>query len=136
MQLSCVKIFVMGIIRKTKSLTAVLNVFDDISDAISVVRLVELLKTEMNKTTVYRILDRLEEEGIIHSFNGQEGLKWYAKCKECTAHHHVDGHPHFQCTVCNKVECIDVSIEIPAIAKHKIDDVDILIKGKCEECYA
>ena len=34
------------------------------------VDLVDYFKDEMNKVTVYRILSRMEKEGIIHSFNG------------------------------------------------------------------
>jgi Fur family ferric uptake transcriptional regulator len=34
--------------------------------ALSAIDLVERLKSEMNKTTVYRILERLEDKGMIH----------------------------------------------------------------------
>ena len=36
----------------------------------------------MNKTTVYRILDRFEKEGILHWFIDNDGLKRYAKNKK------------------------------------------------------
>ncbi len=124
----------MGIIRKTKSLTTILQVFEEKYDAIAVVHLIELVRSLMNKTTVYRILDRLEQDGIIHSFNGKDGLKWYAKCKGCTADHHTDKHPHFQCSECDKVECLSVEIKIPSIKNHRIDSTDILIMGQCEVC--
>ncbi|NRA93639.1 MAG: transcriptional repressor, partial [Psychroserpens sp.] len=70
----------MSIIRKTKSVKMLLEIFESTKSALSVVDLVEQLKSEMNKTTVYRILERLENEGVLHSFNGINGLKWYAKC--------------------------------------------------------
>jgi Fur family ferric uptake transcriptional regulator len=124
----------MGIIRKTKSLTTVLQVFEEKYDAIAVVNLIEIVKSEMNKTTVYRILDRLEQDGIIHSFNGRDGLKWYAKCKGCTADHHTDKHPHFQCSECHQVECLSIEVKIPSIKNHRIDSTNILIMGQCEVC--
>ncbi|WP_407556948.1 Fur family transcriptional regulator [Winogradskyella sp. 4-2091] len=127
----------MGIIRKTKAVTTVLNIFEAQNEAKSVVRLVELLKGDMNKTTVYRVLDRLEQEGVIHSFNGKDGLKWYAKCEEsCTSYKHLDSHPHFQCTECDKVECMSVEVKIPNIKNHRVDSTDILLLGQCEECCA
>ncbi|MDY7394285.1 transcriptional repressor [Aureibaculum sp. 2210JD6-5] len=126
----------MGIIRKTKAVASVLQIFERNSEANSVVNLIELLKDEMNKTTVYRILDRLEKDGVIHSFNGKDGLKWYAKCKGCSAHHHSDKHPHFQCTKCNRVECLSVEIKIPSIKNHKVDATDILLMGQCGVCSA
>lgn len=126
----------MGIIRKTKAVTTILNLFEEKQEAKSVVSLVELVKENMNKTTVYRVLDRLEQDGVIHSFNGKDGLKWYAKCKGCSAHKHSDKHPHFQCTECDKVECLSVEIKIPSIKNHKIDSSDILLTGQCEACSA
>lgn len=126
----------MGIVRKTKALSTVLHFFEENGEAKSVVKLVKNLDGEMNKTTVYRILDRLEQEGVIHSFNGKDGLKWYAKCEGCSAHHHSDKHPHFQCTTCEKVECLSVEIKIPSIKNHKVETTDILLLGQCEACSA
>ena len=124
----------MGGIRKTNSVNTVLQILEEKNEAISVVALIELVRGKMNKTTVYRILDRLEQEGIIHSFNDKDGLKWYAKCKGCTSHHHSDEHPHFQCTKCEKVECLSLDIKIPFIKNHRIDATDILFTGQCEVC--
>ena len=50
----------------------------------------------LNKSTIYRI-NKLEDDCIIHSFVGLNGLKWYAKCSGCTVKEHNDNHPHFQC---------------------------------------
>ena len=124
----------MGIVRKTKAVNTVLNIFEHNNEAKSVVNLIELVKGEMNKTTVYRILDRLEQDGTIHCFNGKDGLKWYAKCNGCSENHHYDLHPHFQCTNCDKVECLSVEIKIPTIKNHKVDSTNILLMGQCEDC--
>ncbi|AUP81285.1 Fur family transcriptional regulator [Flavivirga eckloniae] len=124
----------MGIIRKTKAVATVLQIFEEKNEAKSVVHLIELVKDKMNKTTVYRILDRLEQDGTIHSFNGKDGLKWYAKSEGCSASYHSDMHPHFQCTTCDKVECLPFEIKIPSIKNHKVDSTDILLIGQCEVC--
>jgi len=136
MQLSCINFVAMGIIRKTKAVSTVLQIFEEKDEAKSVVHLIDMVGDKMNKTTVYRILDRLEQEGMIHSFNGKDGLKWYAKCKGCSSKHHHDTHPHFQCTECEKVECLSVAIQIPSLKNHTIDTADILLMGKCEACSA
>ncbi len=136
MQHSCINFVSMGIIRKTKAVTTVLQIFEAKNEAKSVVHLIELVKDKMNKTTVYRILDRLEQDGVIHSFNGKDGLKWYAKCQGCSASNHLDKHPHFQCTECDKVECLSVEIKIPSIKNHKVESTDILLMGQCDVCSA
>lgn len=125
----------MGIIRKTKAVKILLDLFENEFSAILAVDLVERLKDEMNKTTVYRALDRLEDEGIIHSFVGKNGLKWYAKCKNsCTADHHNDVHPHFECKKCKKVMCLPVEVTIPNIPNHTIDNTAVFITGICDNC--
>lgn len=125
----------MGVLRKTKSVKLVLNEFQDNSNAIAAITLVERLHLKMNKTTVYRILDKLEDDGLLHSFLGKNGHKWYAKCHDCSADHHQDIHPHFQCVHCGKVDCLDVNVHIPEIPKRKVAISQILLQGTCEACY-
>lgn len=126
----------MGIIRKTKSVNTLLKNFEQTSAAISVVELVDRHKHNMNKTTVYRILERLEDDGTLHSFVGKDGLIWYARCEGCTSSHHMDAHPHFQCRTCGKTECLAMDISIPPVPNHKIDSVSLLLTGSCEDCLS
>ena len=125
----------MGVLRKTKSVDILLNEFAEDSSAISVIALVEKLHSQMNKTTVYRILNKLEEDGVVHSFLGKNGHKWYAKCHNCSSAIHHDIHPHFQCVSCGKVDCLDIKVMIPEIPNRKVEVSQILLQGKCEDCY-
>lgn len=127
----------MGVIRKTKSIEVLLEEFKQSSGAISAVELIKRLDKKMNKTTIYRILERLEDDGIVHSFLGLNGIKWYAKCDDsCSKSKHADIHPHFQCTKCGKVECLAIDIKIPKISNHEVTSSQILIQGTCEVCLA
>lgn len=124
----------MAIHRQTSSVKLLWKQFEESKDALSVVDLVKQLKEEMNKTTVYRILDRMEGEGKLHSFTGKDGLKWYAKCQECSAENHIDVHPHFQCNECGRVECLPIDMKIPKVTKHNVQHAQILLLGQCESC--
>ncbi|HHP7242643.1 MAG TPA: Fur family transcriptional regulator [Cyclobacteriaceae bacterium] len=126
----------MGVVRRTKSVDSLLELFEQANEALSAIDLVERLKSEMNKSTVYRILERLEDEGTLHTFKGKDGLQWYAKCKGCTSSHHTDLHPHFQCKVCGKTECLDLELTIPAVSNRKVDSADLLLLGQCEDCLS
>lgn len=127
----------MGVIRKTKAVEVLLNEFNNNSVAISAKKLINQFSTSFNKTTIYRVLDKLEDDGILHSFLGKDGLKWYAKCKNgCTSKTHKDSHPHFQCLKCGKVDCLPVIVKIPKILNRKIDISQVLLQGKCENCMA
>ena len=126
----------MGIIRKTKSVEVLLNAFAESKMPISTLDLVEQFHHQMNRSTVYRILDRMEDHGILHSFTGQDGLTWYALSgKEgCSHSHQKDTHPHFQCMDCGKTECLSISIPIPEVAEHSIESVSFLLVGRCADC--
>lgn len=124
----------MGVSRKTKSVSELLGVFEQTDNALSVVELVKQLDEKMNKTTVYRILDRLEDSGELHTFMGKDGLKWYAKCHDCSSSHHADLHPHFQCRDCGKSECLDIEIALPKVSHHRIDTAELLLVGSCQDC--
>lgn len=126
----------MTVRRKTKSVNKILSIFENRQEALSVVDLVEELKEDMNKTTVYRILERLENEGTIHSFTGTTGLKWYAKCHQCSSHQHNDTHPHFECKECGKVECLEINISIPEISNRNIQSADVILTGQCADCMS
>ncbi|OAD40876.1 Fur family transcriptional regulator [Polaribacter atrinae] len=124
----------MGIIRKTKAVEVLLKEFKNSSVAISAKMLIDQLDTKFNKTTIYRILDKLEDDGVLHSFLGKDGLKWYAKCTGCSADEHKDVHPHFQCLSCGKVDCLSIKVVIPKIKNREVAFSQVLIQGKCEKC--
>ncbi len=126
----------MGIIRKTQSVAALLKEFENSSEAISAVELIQRLGVRFNKTTIYRVLTRLEDDGVLHSFLGVNGVKWYAKCNGCSSTEHKDLHPHFQCTDCGKVDCLSVDVLMPKIPNREVMISQILIQGKCETCFA
>ena len=69
----------MGVVRNTKAIEELTSLFLDDEKALSVVEIVNILSSKMNKTTVYRALKRLEDDEVIHSFMDRDGLKCYAK---------------------------------------------------------
>lgn len=126
----------MGIIRKTKSVKAVLKEFEKGTSPVSTSALVARLRDQMNKSTVYRILERLEDDGTLHSFTGRDGLTWYAldSHTSCSDAHPLDTHPHFQCRDCGKTECLTIHIPIPEVTEHHIESVSLLLIGQCADC--
>ena len=124
----------MGIIRNTKSVKALLDEFKEGVGAISAIELITRLNTKLNKTTIYRVLDKLEDDGVLHSFRGKNGIKWYTKCKGCSESKHTDVHPHFECLNCGKMDCLNESIVVPKVPNRKIIHSHILIQGHCELC--
>ena len=122
----------MNIERKTKSVELLLNTFKDLN-AFSIIELVEKFKDDMNKTTVYRILDRLEKTNILHSFIDKDGLKRYAK-NITNESDMPNRHPHFLCEDCGVSSCIEIDIGVPTIQNYKIKNSEHLLIGQCKRC--
>ena len=126
----------MGIVRKTKAVETLLSAFTEQEVALSTVALVERFQDHMNRSTVYRILERLEDEGILHSFTGRDGLTWYALGNKnlLSSEANLDTHPHFQCKDCGKTECLPMSVSIPDVSKHTVESISLLLVGQCFDC--
>tara|TARA_Y100000816_G_scaffold207568_1_gene153448 strand:+ start:50 stop:427 length:378 start_codon:yes stop_codon:yes gene_type:complete len=121
--------------RKTKTVQLVLDLFNTTDNALSVVELVSVFRDKMNKTTVYRILERLEESGKLHSFLDKDGLKRYAKGNQgSTSSKSDNAHPHFICQDCGISSCLPVEVKTPSIPKYTINNSEHLYIGKCNEC--
>ena len=126
----------MGVFRKTKSIELILREFTDEKTAISVIELIKRLDSKLNKTTIYRVLEKLEEDGVLHCILGNNGAKWYAKCNCCSKSNHYSLHPHFECIDCGKIDCLEIKVQIPTISDRKIVSSQILFKGTCEGCFS
>ena len=124
----------MGIKRKTQSVKVLLSEFEHNSSAIPVTELIKRFYLQINKTTIYRILDKLEDDRVLHSFLDKNGIKCYAKSNYCTCDNHLDDHPHFQCIKCGRVDCLLIDLPIPKIKNREITISKTLIQGKCDLC--
>ncbi len=122
--------------RKTKSLQTILHAFDDSGVALSGVALIKKFHSKMNKTTVYRILDRLEKEDLLHSFTDLNGLRWYAKSPGSKIENNSAHHSHFQCNDCGISKCLQIPLEIPSVPNHRIDSASLILVGQCENCLS
>ena len=125
----------MSISRNTKTVQLLLKLFDKKDHALPVVDLVSIFSEEMNKTTVYRILHRLEESGILHSFIDKDGLKRYAKGDQRTSSSGDQiTHPHFLCEDCGVSTCLPLKISTPSIPNYLIKSSEQLYLGQCKDC--
>ena len=135
MQLSCNKNYELN--KKNKNSKIILDLFEKKNGPISIIELVSIFKNDMNKTTVYRILTRLEESGILHSFVDKKGLKRYAKNPPGNKSiKDQSPHPHFLCEDCGISKCLPIKIQNPTIPDLIINSAEQLYLGQCGNCQA
>ena len=93
----------------------------------------EILKSinDVGRATVYRALDRLTEEGIIHRLSLEHGASVYEYVRK--------PHMHFRCSQCGKLYDIPGDAgEAIAVAMmqsgHRIERTDVISYGICFNC--
>ena len=117
---------------------AVYDVLLEVNDHICAEHILEDIQEKhpawhVNKTTVYRTLDLLQELGLVYEMRHTDGRAQY----ELTLH---GPHGHLFCTVCGRVQ--DVDVEAAAAFRQAlcakqgfdVDLVDNALLGLCAQC--
>lgn len=88
-----------------------------------------------NRVTIYRILDRLVEEGYAHRVMDIDGVARYAACSDnCTTKHQHD-HVHFSCEKCHQVTCLEeVKPEFTLPKAYQVKEIQFTLVGVCAGC--
>ena len=104
--------------------------------AISQPELEKKLGKEIDRVTLYRILNIYEDKGILHRIMDLNGTANYAICSaSCSEEHHHDEHVHFNCTSCTKIYCLDVIVpQITMPGGFTATTVNSTAYGICEKC--
>ncbi|NOT18026.1 MAG: transcriptional repressor [Sulfuriferula sp.] len=121
--------------RVTPVRTAVLGVLLQASGALAHTDVLERLQAvgEFDRVTVYRVLDWLVAQGLVHKVLGAGRASRFQATDAETAHQHG----HFQCRACGKVYCLSaVKLPLPLAlpANFKAEAVELNIKGVCADC--
>ncbi|WP_126972742.1 Fur family transcriptional regulator [Gynurincola endophyticus] len=120
--------------RNTVAKTEILNLIKSSNQAFSHAEIEAKLEGLCNRVTIYRVLERLEEEGQIHKFVNINGVLKFAACHDCTDHHH-DHHAHFNCTSCGTVTCLEEVEPVYKVPKkYKVQEVNFTLSGLCPNC--
>ena len=122
--------------RNTAAKTEILNLISQSDVALSHTEIQTLLDGLCDRVTIYRVLDRLTEEGLIHKVVNIDGGVKYAGCHSCSANHnHKHNHIHFSCQKCKSVTCmegIEPAFKLPK--KYKVHEVNFTVSGLCPQC--
>ena len=90
---------------------------------------------QVNKVTVYRILDDFTRRGLIRRL----ALEGPGSHYELACEHHPP-HPHFQCRTCQEVQCLEpvpltrMWTELQGPVGNRADHIDIRVAGVCHKC--
>lgn len=120
--------------RNTPARAAVLALLEDSKQAMSQDMIEDQLSIEADRVTIYRMLNRLCEDGIAHKVVAEDGKSYFALCHTCEAHHHVHDHFHFKCESCGQIECLVHEVDVKLPKGYKALSMNCIVNGLCEKC--
>ena len=91
---------------------------------------------DVDRVTLYRVLEWLTEQGLVHKVSGEDRIWRFSAAGHRPAR--GGGHAHFECRSCGKVICLDQTRlpSIPLPAGYRRRNVEVTIKGSCDQCAA
>ena len=121
--------------RNTVAKAAIKDLLSNTDQALSQGDLQGELGDLCNRVTIYRILDRLVDEGFAHRVMDVSGVARYAACShDCGAKHQHD-HVHFSCEICGQVTCLEeVKPEFTLPKSYQVKEIQFTLKGVCGDC--
>ncbi|HJR99503.1 MAG TPA: transcriptional repressor [Flavobacterium sp.] len=123
--------------RNTTAKKAILELIQNSEVALSHAEIQKLNNELCDRVTIYRVLDRLVTEDLIHKIATPDGTVKYAACHhEDDKHQHIHNHVHFSCEKCHAVICLDTvepSYTIPE--NYLVNQVHFTLSGLCPECH-
>lgn len=123
-------------LRVTDARLQILDIFQTRAYALSQPDLMELLPATTDRVTVYRILERFVQHGLLHEVADFSGAIHYALCKEqCDEAKHRHDHLHLHCRVCKTTQCTNILLpEFSLPTSFKIEKTSLLMEGVCGDC--
>lgn len=120
--------------RTTAAKTRIQELIISSSVALSHSEIQDVLDGLCDRVTIYRVLDRLMEEGVIHKIINVDGVVKYAGCHSCSTKHNHN-HIHFSCQKCKTVTCLDdVEPSFMLPKNYKVRELNFTVSGLCPQC--
>ncbi len=120
--------------RNTPTKEAVLSSLREADSAMSHEMIADKIETKADRATIYRILNRFCEDGLIHRIVADDGKQYFALCSDCELHDHQHDHFHFRCLACEKLECLEQTVKVQLPHGYTQANVNVVISGYCADC--
>lgn len=120
--------------RTTPSKEAVLSVLTRTGKAMSQDAIERKIDVDMDRATIYRILNRYCDDGLVHKIVADDGKQYFAVCLKCDKKKLPDNHFHFRCTNCQTIECLPALVQFSVPKGYQVEKLNCVLVGVCKEC--
>ncbi|MDF0717482.1 transcriptional repressor [Muricauda sp. 334s03] len=119
--------------RNTPSKQAVLDVLIQSGQAMSHDAIEGQLEMDINRATIYRILNQFCEDGMVHTIVANDGKHYFALCNNSEIA--PSGfHFHFSCTKCKTISCLDQEVQLNLPPGFVMEKANCVVTGTCQNC--
>lgn len=120
--------------RNTQSKEAVLDLLLNTGKAMSRDAIEHKLEIGIDRATIYRVLNRFCEDGLVHKIVAEDGKQYFAVCNKCDEKQIPDNHFHFRCTNCESIECLPEAVHFSVPNGYNVKSVNCVLTGICNDC--
>lgn len=120
--------------RNTPTKEAVLNLLSRSKKALSQDVIEKQLDIDINRATIYRVLNRFCEDEVVHKIVAEDGKQYFAICKKCEEPKKIQHHFHFRCLSCDTIECLEIPVEYSVPNGYHVQHANCVLTGTCKEC--
>lgn len=120
--------------RNTPTKQAVLDTIMHSGKALSQDEIVKRITKSIDKVTIYRVLNRFCEDGVLHKIVADNGKQYFALCINCEEKKINPNHFHFRCTKCDTIECLNEEVFFSLPEGYDITSVNCVLTGTCNSC--
>lgn len=120
--------------RNTPAKEAVLSVLNSSTKAMSQDAIEREIDMKINRATIYRVLNRFCEDGVLHRIVADDGKQYFAVCIKCDEKKQPLHHFHFRCTHCDTIECMPIPVHFSIEKGYSVENVNCVLTGTCKDC--
>lgn len=119
--------------RNTPSKQAVLGVLIQHGQAMSHDAIESQIEMNINRATIYRILNQFCEDGLVHTIVAEDGKHYFALCAN-SEDDPMEFHFHFNCTKCQTISCLDQEVQLNLPQGFVMEKANCVLTGTCKNC--
>lgn len=120
--------------RNTPTKEAVLEVLTKAGKAMSQDAIEQNIDIDINRATIYRVLNRFCADGILHKIVAEDGKQYFAPSSKPGQQDIAENHIHFKCLVCETIECLHTEVNFSIPNAYIVKDVNCVLTGTCKRC--
>lgn len=121
--------------RSTPTKEAVLAALNSNVKAMSQDTIEKKIAIDIDRATVYRVLNQFCEDGIVHKIVADDGKQYFAVCNKCDDKNKLpDNHFHFRCTNCQTIECLPSVVQFSVPTGYEVESLNCVLIGICKDC--